>query len=300
MHDLLALFDEKKLWPALSPERRFRLFVDEHKAIATNIRLGWTPWNIPAQVLQRQVKAVPGKEIELFRETLANYIQVGQQHLIGELIGWGGKRFTGTQEKDYIAAVIGAFSKSKTKDEKVIRQIFQQAIVSAEASKNIAAFQQLNRAVRNMVVPETKYDYKAPPRGKLVSDKGMIYFGKLDNWDPPLQHRGILLETGGAFHGPGTFDGKPNFAVVVLPDGRKLAGIVIVNRPGHENRNKSLKIYTSTDEQNWTQIGQCDDFRNEFRLDLREKNITARFIKVEKGQPENEPFHLRNICVYAD
>lgn len=302
MHELLALFDEKNVWPSLPPARRMKLFLDEHQAIASNIRPGWTPWNVSRDVLERQARSLSEDELVLFRDALACYIQAGHQHLIGELIGWGGKRYSSSPEREnaFISSLIAAFSKGRNVDEAIRRKIFSQAILAAETSKSIGAFQQLNNAVRDLSKAEQAYDYKRPTRGKLIGDKGLIYFGKLDHWDPPLLHRALLTEGGGAFHGPGTFDGKPNFAVVVLPESRKLAEIVLVNRPRHEVRNQSLSVYVSNDEQNWTEIGRCDDFGPEFRLDLRTRNVEARFVKIEKGTPENESFHLRNICIYAD
>lgn len=303
MHDLLAKFDEKHVWPSLPPEQRQKLFVSEHRAIASNIRPGWTPWNVPNDVLDRQIKNLSGKEIPLFRDALAQYIQAGHQHLVGEMIGWGSNRFNKSpeEEKAYTNAIVTAFSKGKNVDEAMRRKVFGQAIVAAETSKNIDAFQKLNQGVRDLVKNHSQYDYKAPKSGKLVSDKGLLYVGKLDGYDDPFAHQGVLTEEGGLFHGPGSFDGKPNFAVVALPTSRKLAEIVIVNRPGQNTyRCKALTVYVSNDEQNWTEVEKIEELGAEARVDLRGKNISARWIKVEKGEPLNEHFHLRQICVYAD
>lgn len=307
MADLLALFEQDHFVAGKDKSEKLSYFVRIHKAIAEHLRPGWTPWNVPQNVLDRQMKMLGDQkaELDLFRDVLACYVGANHEHMTGEFIEWGGKRFSRTPEEQggFTTALVGAFSggEGQGADEKLRRSVFVQAIRSAETSKNIDSFQKLSTAAADLTNFKLNYDYKAPEGGKLVSDKGLLYLGKGDGYDEPLNHRGLLTEQGGFFHGPGKADGKPNFAVVMLPSSVTLTDVVVVNRLGsNQYRNKSVTVYVSTDEQNWTEIGRIENLEKEGRLNLRGKNITARWIKVEKGEPEDEPFHLHNICVYGE
>lgn len=303
MCDLLAMFDEKHLMPNLKPKQGIAYLISLNKTVAHNLRPGWTPWNPAHAALAKYIgKLDPKNQIIFYRDVLSCYVEAKHDFMIGEVMAWGTNHFA-SREDELTDAIIEAFSggkKGKDVDQNLRQRIFQQAIRASEASKSIATFHKLNEVGYGKKPKTTADNFPRPSKGKLLSDKGMIYFGGTDNYDNPLTHFGMLTENGGGFHGPGKVNGKNNFAVVILPEAKTISGITVVNTDSNKGRCTGLAILVSDDEQTWREIGRAESFSNGHTFDFSDQRITSRLIKVEKISPEDTVFHLKNICVYGN
>ena len=68
----------------------------------------------------------------------------------------------------------------------------------------------------------------------------------------------------------------------------------------NQQRCKSLRISTSTDEKTWTPLTEISDFKQQWKMDLSDKAVRARWVKIETTTPQSDAFHLRNVCIYGE
>ncbi|MCX7007519.1 MAG: discoidin domain-containing protein [Kiritimatiellaeota bacterium] len=305
MCDLLALFDEKNLWTALNVEEKTAFFLKVHELIATNQRPGWSPWEMPRDVLAKQLKALgdADKDGEFFGQALAAYVRHGQEFFIGKLIDWGTEKLAKSRSgrEQFFAAITAALGEAGGgTDDKIRRKVLESAIRATEEARSVAGFQMLSAAAKKFAAPEGKLKLDTP-RGKLVSADGLLYLSGFDGYDPPLNHRGVLTEDGGLFHCQPAKDDKDGHAwvVVQLRGECLLSGLALGNRASNQQRCKSLRISTSTDEKTWKPLAEIGDFKQQYKLDVSDKAVRARWVKIENTTPKSDAFHLRNVCIFG-
>ncbi len=304
--ELLAQFDEKALWPLLDPAERRALFLRTHETVAANHRPGWTPWNMPEALLPRQLKAL-GAEAEagaFFGAALSAYCRHPHEYFLGQMIDWGSKNLTRTPagRDAFFAALTAALTDGQSLDDKLRRTTLNSAIRATEEARSLDGFHLLSEAAAAYASAEGALLLEVPEGGTLVSADGLLYLSGHDGWDQPASHRGVLRESGGFFHGQPAEQArdKPAWAVVQLRAPRRLTGLAIANRLSNQQRCTALRVYSSTDERTWLPLAETDTFKQQWRVDLRGKNVRAQWIKVENATPGSDAFHLRNICVYGE
>lgn len=315
--ELLKKFEEKHMWSDLKPAQGRAYFLSVHKAVASNIHKSWMPWDMPNDLVTRQMNALkPDNKIEFYGEIVAYYVSMSADYMVGALLEWGNKNLGKNSEDqdkmieaivDGMAMMSGGKKAAKSVGDEAIesqKNLFRKLIVAAEASRNIPNFQKLSSAMKSHGKIQNPNPYpKLNKPGKLVSDKGVFYLantGKVtDRYDNPLTHRGVLTEEGGGFHAPGNVDGQPNFAVVALPEAVKISTVVVANISGQNARRcTAISLSVSNDGASWQDVERVDSFNNGYVFDLKDKKITAKYIRIEKVADINSPFHLQNICVY--
>lgn len=304
--ELMDQFEEKALWPLLSAEEKRALFIRVHDTVAANQHPGWTPWDMPKALLPRQIKSLGGPDQAgaFFGEVLGAYCRRRHEYLLGQLIDWGTDNLAKTEagSEQFFAAINAALSNGEALDEKVRRSMLNSAIRATEEARSIAGFQLLSDAAAAFSRQEGSLSLEVPAGGRLVSADGLLYLSGFDGYDEPACHRDVLSEKGGFFHCQAAKDGKDasRWAVVQLRERCALTGLVIVNRLSNQGRCKALRVFISSDEKTWTPVAETDEFAQQWAVDLKGKNISARWIKVQSATPESDAFHLRNICAYGE
>jgi hypothetical protein len=306
MCDLLAQFDEKKLWPALTPEEKTAFFLKVHETIAKHQRPGWSPWEMPRDVIAKQIKELGSadKDSKFFGQILGAYVRQGHEFFIGKLIDWGTEKLAKSRSgrEQFFAAITTALGENGgAGDDKIRRKVLASAIRATEEARSVAGFQMLSDAAQKFAAPDGKLKLDTP-RGKLVSADGLLYLSGFDGYDPPINHRGVLTEEGGLFHGQPAKDDKDGHAwvVVQLREECLLSGLALANRVSNQQRCKSLRISTSTDEKTWKPLTEISDFKQQCKLDVSDKAVRARWVKIENTTPKSDAFHLRNVCIYGE
>lgn len=304
--ELLASFEEKALWPMLSPEEKRALFLRIHDAVAANQRPGWTPWDMSKALLPRQIKSLgeTDKAGAFFGDVLACYCRHPHEYLLGQLIDWGTDNLakSAAGREQFFAAINAALGSGEKLDDKLRRSLLSSGIRATEEARSVAGFHLLSDAAAAYSRREGEVRVDAPAGGRLVSADGLLYLSGFDGYDEPACHRDVLSEKGGFFHCQAAKDSKDEskWAVVQLRERCKLSGLAIVNRPSNQGRCKALRVFISNDEKTWTPIANTDAFGQQWTVDLSGRNISARWVKVENATAPSEAFHLRNICVYGE
>lgn len=303
--DLLAQFDEQFLWPALSVSERQAHFLKIHETIAANQRPGWTPWDMPAAVVARQVKGLDDVQTAaLLGKMLAPYIRHGHEYLAGQLVEWAGNRLGNKPEGAeqlclaIHAAVLGS---GRPADDNFRRGILNNAIRMAERSGSFEGFRRLSDAAAAYADRGGEFRVERPRQGRLISGDALLTLSGFDNWDNPAAHRDVLTEKGGFFHAqPDKSDkqGVP-WVAVRFRKPQAIRSVVVVNRLNNQARCKSLRISTSTDGKTWQPAAESTAFGQQWTADLSDKKIVCLWLKVE-NTTKSDAFHLRNICVYGE
>ena len=276
-------------------------FVRENTAYAAAPE-SWA-WGFDKEVLEKQSArfsnspAGDAARERLFRETLAAQFASEKRPQLGKVIDWGvgallekGKADAFGRAFAEAASTASAGSKG---DEKSLREAYSKAIVGVEKARSVGGFQALGKAAQKFADKprELKLD---KPAGKLVSDKGALRLSSYA-WDHPVNHYGVLNEAGGAFH---TDREAAPHAIVTLPAGAEITGLLVIKTDSHEYRMKRMKAYRSTDGETWFPLAEVADMPKQWRIDCP-AGTQARWIKIESQPSEPEFMHLRNILVYA-
>ena len=88
---------------------------------------------------------------------------------------------------------------------------------------------------------------------------------------------------------------------LMLSEPIMLAGLLIANRTGVcQERQVPLCVWTSEDCVKWERIFIDESVRDEYRIDLSQKNITCKYLRFGRlPGVNNAPFHLARTLVYA-
>ncbi|MBR5895951.1 MAG: discoidin domain-containing protein [Akkermansia sp.] len=184
-----------------------------------------------------------------------------------------------------------------SKEERI--KLLTPAILAAEQSQDIAAFQSMGKMIKEMghKNPELTMPAIEPFPGKLASEGGLVWMSSTSQWDKPHEHAGLLTPAGGTFH---TGKDKDAHATVLLPRQVNVTGIVIVASPGNMHRLNNMKIQVSENGKDWTdveQLGPCK--QRVMRVDLSGKLPVAKYVRILRpGGPEF--FHLNGIFIYGN
>lgn len=140
-----------------------------------------------------------------------------------------------------------------------------------------------------------------PFPGRLLSSDGLLRISSRHAEDAPLSYAALLNGSGvgGFFH---TNPEINPWAQVQLPGNAVISGIELVNRfEMCSDRQIPLKVSVSSDGKQWVEVATFTQVDKTYRVDLRNKNIQAQFVRVERPAQagRNDYFHLRGILIYG-
>jgi hypothetical protein len=189
--------------------------------------------------------------------------------------------------------------------EKNVKVDFGSIILSSSKSGNTAVYRQATELQRKFSKPKvssTPYP-KQDFGGMLVSADGMLKTSSTSKWDSPRQYAFALDETpivNNAFH---TDKELEPWGMAVLAGPCRVDGVLVVNKcPRAELRGRQVpvEVQLSEDGKEWLTVFTDKKARDEYRVDLKGKNLKARFIRVRRTPAaRDEVFHLNKILVYG-
>jgi hypothetical protein len=288
-----------KAFEKMQPNEREAFFLNFHREIAASE--SDTMWDYD-KALEEQVKALgidAAKALDYFQKVLS--IQSKSKLWLAPTLAWGQKRygegFFGSPESGArFYAMIGEALSGSTGNGEGIAAALGPAILSAEKSGDLDAFQTLGRAGSAYGTSKPKDQTSFP--GTLLSSGGLLTISSTSGWDSPLDHWGVIEKDGGRFH---TASEVRPHAIVRLPKLGELSGIVILPVEGDGNRSRQvpLKVSVSEDGVEWREVYRSDEAKDCWRIPLQEKAKQVKFVKVERDDDRKEVFHLGAIRVYG-
>jgi hypothetical protein len=218
----------------------------------------------------------------------------------GHIMQWGSEKFIKDEKfsAPYIQ-IIGAVA--KTKDSKGLGGFLGSAIREAAMAGNIATFQQLSDLNDQFVpIPEEQKKEKQMFTAPLLSHKGLLQTSSTSGWENPANYRQVIGEwaTTGNFH---TGNETAPWAKVVLPGMAEITGVYLENVYTQNNaRQVPIEVWVSEDDQKWTKVFESEQANNEWKVDLSDKPVRAKYVKAcRTAGNRSEFFHLRKIQVYG-
>ena len=180
---------------------------------------------------------------------------------------------------------------------------FGRIILAASKAGNFAAFRQM--AELQSKVSPLKREGKGYPEkdfgGVLVSADAMLRTSSTSRWDWPASYPlglDALPLSGNAFH---TDKEKEPWAMVVLAGECRVRGVLVANPGGYRGRQPPIEVQLSGDGKEWRTVFSDDAVRTEYRVDLGDKSVVAKFVRVRRVPGAREDFfHLNKILVYGD
>lgn len=289
---------EKSIYPRVLPKGEKKV------AARRNILLAWqraaTDWGLARWNYAHAVN----KQLELLGGTTA-----AQDKFMTDLFAIHAEKNLFTSEilaaqlarvgkdEDRLHAFIGGIGRvlSKGKDgsfDKVIDSLAAKILPDAARRGDKATFQYIGKLTARNYPASTVKPEKFP--GILLSSGGTFGIQKPGNrWDNPARHWGVIEEHGGDFH----TSHKPATATVQLGNYGRLSGVVIVTRNGHFGRLVNARLQASMDGKEWTDLHTFSKRARVHRIDLRDKKITAGYVRViHEGQPS---LHFHKFLVYG-
>lgn len=176
-------------------------------------------------------------------------------------------------------------------------------ILAASKAGNLAVFRQAAE-LQAKVSPRKREGKGYPERdfgGVLVSADAMLRTSSTCKWDVPASYPlglDALPLSGNAFH---TDKEKKPWATVVLAGECRVRGVLVANPGGYRGRQPPIEVQISEDGKEWHTVFSDDAVRAEYRADLGEKPVVAKFVRVRRVPDAKEDFfHLNKILVYGD
>ena len=137
--------------------------------------------------------------------------------------------------------------------------------------------------------------------GVLVSADAMLRTSSTSRWERPASYPlglDALPLSGNAFH---TDKEKEPWAMVVLAGECRVRGVLVANPGGCRGRQPPIEVQLSGDGKEWRTVFSDDAVRTEYRVDLGDKSVVAKFVRVRRVPGAREDFfHLNKILVYGD
>ncbi|MDO4551615.1 MAG: PA14 domain-containing protein [Planctomycetia bacterium] len=259
-------------------------------------------------VLDNQIKLLENdKEIALKLFQVVLDVQFNTPNLFSTTLSWGADQCV---QDPVLCQKLGeilnkTFAKHLTEDSEKnsINRALRGMVRTASQKDNLPMFTQISHLMRklspvNMENPYPKEDFG----GKLLSDKGMLKIstssGSYDTPELYLSTIDTTRKVGRTFH---TNNETSPWAIVTLTGPAEVSGILIAHNSGqNKQRNMPLMVWISEDGTEWTEIFQTEKEQPEWRIDLSDAPIKAKYIKVGRV-PEHRKdfFHLGKILIYG-
>ncbi len=200
----------------------------------------------------------------------------------------------GERLKRFIATIGRSISRQSDKGDTsgVIDTLAAAILPKAAAQGDRDTFQFIGRLTAENYDPHPIEPEGFP--GMLLSSGGTFGIQAPGNrWDNPARHWGVIEEHGGDFH----TNTKPATATVRLGNFGRLSGVVIVTRGGHVGRLNGAVLQASADGETWSDLHTFQNVSRVQRIDLREQEVDAGFVRViQNGHPS---LHFHKFLVYG-
>ncbi len=197
-----------------------------------------------------------------------------------------------------LAGLAAAATSTASNSEDALKSLCRQGILLAEQTADKSAFYALSELGAKFIKPNYKTAHK-PYSGVLLSEGGIPAISTTCRWDEPLEHAGILKESGGRFH----TDQEANPALVVeLGKQGNISGIAIVNIDGGNSaRAVPFKVAVSIDGKNWQQVYKANKNEKVWQIDLTSRRPLAKYVRIEGDYPDGRKdfLHLNGVYVYG-
>lgn len=239
--------------------------------------------------------------------------------IFGNVLNWGATRFAANPATatNYIKALYTFFkSDGDSLDKGLMAKTISEGIRKSSDSGDLGSFRLWTAMAANMLPPLKPEDVHlnaqqaaAVPKylpfpGDLLSKNGLLRTSSASQFDKPFSYQQILTGGYGGWFDTNAED-KP-WAQVQLAGDALLTGIVLVNRYEYAPTQDEfqwavpLKVSVSTDGKAWTEVASFDKAESTYRIDLQNKNLRARYVRIERlpGKPQAR-FHFRNVIVYG-
>lgn len=186
-------------------------------------------------------------------------------------------------------------------DEESRCKMLNPIILAAEKAGDMVTFQSLSKMVpESFRKPAAKLPSHVPFSGQLMSKGGLLRASATCNYDNPCRHWGVLeTGVGGEFHTPNQ---KNPWVVVQLPKQTKVSGVVVINRPTHQNRVAGMKLQVSETgrDDDWHDVAKFTPGRARiYRASTEDTRPVAKYIRIYRTGDSTAPFHLNAIYVYG-
>ncbi|GAA5125375.1 hypothetical protein GCM10023212_26970 [Luteolibacter yonseiensis] len=293
--DVLARIQEPAM-KALPVERREAFFLKYHELICKQEGPGMWAFDKALDAQSKALGADDAQGLVFFEKVLA--LQSVSKTWFAPTIAWGQKRFGEGDSAGEFFAVLGRVFASATSggNEQGIKAALAPAVIAAEKAGNIDAFQALGKA--GAAYRKTSSAKVEPFSGMLLSSGGLLQPSSTCQYDSPVNHWGVLEETGGSFHTDRQV--RPN-VVVRLGKLGDVSGIVITGTDYGQNagRQMPLKVSISEDGTKWREVFRTTESEGPWRIPLTGKASRVLYVKAERDDDRDEFFHLAGIRVYG-
>lgn len=197
-----------------------------------------------------------------------------------------------------LSGLAAAAQKTGSEGGDTLKKLCRQGILLAEETSDKEAFKALSELGARFATATHNVNHKAYS-GELLSAGGIPRISSTCRYDEPLEHAGLLKETGGRFH----TDQETNPAIVVeLGKQGTLSGLAIVNIDGQNSaRAVPFKVSVSIDGKNWQQVFKANKNEKVWQIDLGSRRPLAKYVRIEGDYPEGRKdfLHLHGIYVYG-
>ena len=316
----------EKMLPGLPPAERMAVLV------ACNQELRQDKWIKPEGfpydgLLNWQADSLgdPALAVEFFGRllTIHHSPKPDGNWIFGNLLSWGTNRFAGNPATaPGCAKVMESFfhAQGAALDKNLLATTLANGIRKASESGDLVSYRLWREMAVKLLPPLKPEDVHLnaaqaaavpkyePFAGDLLSQDGMLQTSSACPHDRPLSYAGILSGGWGGYFDTNNEE-KP-WAQVQLPGEAELSGIVLLQRYEHAPTEGEfqwavpLKISVSLDGKTWTEVAAFDKADTVFRVNLEDKRVKARFVRIERlpGTDKARPpgrFHFRNFLVYG-
>jgi hypothetical protein len=309
----------KNVLPAMPPAERRTLFESCHRKLRQDHAKQYEGYRFD-NVLEWQANQLGDRptELKFFAAVLAIHAAPPpNDRLFGTVLEWGRGRFTQSdpQTAAQFADLVGVYFRAHggAGEKNLLRSQIESGIRTAAERGDFAAARTWMGLARELLPPVQPGDVflspeqargfpeVAPFAGQLLSADGVLRVSTNSPNDRPLTYTRVL---GGAGFGglSQTGDEQNPWVQVQLPGDGSLTGIVLVNRYEASDAGQvSLKVSVSADGKAWVEVAAFDKAEKMFRVDLKGKDIRARYVRVERPGEADKRVNLalRAVWIYG-
>jgi len=243
--------------------------------------------------------------------------------IFGNVLSWGANRFPGNPATaPGYAKVMESFfhSQGAALDKNLLATTLANGIRKASESGDLVSYRLWSDMAAKRLPPIKPEDVHLnaaqaaavpqyePFPDDLLSKDGMLQTSSACQHDRPFSYAQVLSGGFGGYFDT-NHEERP-WAQVQLPGEAELSGIVLLQRYEHAPTEGEfqwavpLRVSVSLDGKAWTEVAAFDKADTVFRVNLQDKGLKARFVRIERlpGTDKTKPpgrFHFRNFLVYG-
>ena len=285
----------------IAEDQLVHFYVCMHKALAKD-KSTWSQ-NIN-EVLYSQYRTLSDETLQqqFVKTVLTTHMQEPENAQLAKTFEWAaGLCWADEDENQSFAELFHKIIEENCPDEKkrdkIARNIFGNAIIAAEKSKDRDLIQRLNEMAEPYKPAFTpRYNDRSlfsPKKGKLISPTANILLSSYDSdTSSALLHASALTRDGGKIKTKGS---SSEYCILSFPQDHKITSMVLTLGKDPMT-NGYYAIYRSLDGSTWTQERQLSVKGGQWSVTF-DTPIHASHIKIESLI--NQPIDLEHILIYA-